>query len=96
MLKTTGSRLFAALLGYLTLVILLLTLNPFYMRLPRHITIKYASGLPNLFLPSEDSFLEVSAIPELGSGKLDLKTLKDVALANFCHANAEAVPSSRS
>lgn len=44
------------------------------------------SGLPNLFLPSEDSFLEVPAIPELGSGKLDLKTMKDIAEAHFGHA----------
>lgn len=40
-------------------------------------------GLPNLFLPSEDSFLEVEKIPELGSGKLDLKTMRDIAVQNF-------------
>lgn len=31
------------------------------------------SGMPNLYLPSEDSFVQVDAIPVLGSGKLDLK-----------------------
>lgn len=41
------------------------------------------AGLPNLFLPSEDSFVAVEAIPMLGSGKLDLKALKDVAEAHF-------------
>lgn len=41
------------------------------------------AGLPNLFLPGEDSFLEVPAIPELGSGKLDLKAMKEIAAANF-------------
>jgi acyl-[acyl-carrier-protein]-phospholipid O-acyltransferase/long-chain-fatty-acid--[acyl-carrier-protein] ligase len=38
------------------------------------------SGLPNLFVPSEDSFVKVDAIPILGSGKLDLKRMKEVAL----------------
>jgi len=30
-------------------------------------------GLPNIFIPSEDSFREVPEIPMLGTGKLDLK-----------------------
>ncbi len=38
-------------------------------------------GLPNLFLPSEDSYVQVEAIPVLGSGKLDLKAMRDVAEA---------------
>lgn len=41
------------------------------------------AGLPNLFLPSEDSFVPVEAIPMLGSGKLDLKGMRDVALNHF-------------
>lgn len=36
-------------------------------------------GLPNLWLPGTDSFYEVSEIPMLGSGKLDLKKLNDLA-----------------
>ncbi|MEM6690275.1 MAG: AMP-binding protein [Planctomycetota bacterium] len=38
------------------------------------------SGLPNLFIPSSDSFIEVDKIPLLGTGKLDLKGAKDLAL----------------
>lgn len=38
-----------------------------------------AKGLPNLFLPSEDSFIEVDAIPLLGTGKLDLRGLQQLA-----------------
>ena len=38
------------------------------------------AGLPNLFVPSHDSFFEVESIPILGTGKLDLKRAKDVAL----------------
>jgi acyl-[acyl-carrier-protein]-phospholipid O-acyltransferase/long-chain-fatty-acid--[acyl-carrier-protein] ligase len=38
------------------------------------------AGLPNLYLPSEDSFVEVEMIPVLGTGKLDLKAMKDLAL----------------
>jgi acyl-[acyl-carrier-protein]-phospholipid O-acyltransferase/long-chain-fatty-acid--[acyl-carrier-protein] ligase len=37
-------------------------------------------GLPNLWLPSERDFLPVPEIPVLGSGKVDLKRLKDLAL----------------
>ncbi len=37
------------------------------------------AGLPNLYLPSEDSFVPVDCIPVLGSGKLDLKAMRDVA-----------------
>lgn len=38
-------------------------------------------GLPNLWLPSSDSFYEVEKIPMLGTGKLDLKGIKELALA---------------
>ncbi|MEZ6133867.1 MAG: AMP-binding protein [Pirellulaceae bacterium] len=38
-----------------------------------------AAGLPNLYLPSEDSFYQVDEIPVLGSGKLDLKQLQQLA-----------------
>lgn len=41
-------------------------------------------GLPNLWIPSADSFVEVEQIPILGTGKLDLKQLKQVALEKFC------------
>ena len=37
-------------------------------------------GLPNLFIPGRDSFVEVDQIPLLGTGKLDLKGAKDLAL----------------
>ena len=36
-------------------------------------------GLPNIFIPSADSFHQVDALPMLGSGKLDLKKLKQMA-----------------
>ena len=41
------------------------------------------AGLPNLFIPSADSFVEVPTMPVLGTGKLDLKGIKDVALERF-------------
>jgi acyl-[acyl-carrier-protein]-phospholipid O-acyltransferase/long-chain-fatty-acid--[acyl-carrier-protein] ligase len=43
--------------------------------------------LSNLWIPSPDSFLQVEAIPLLGTGKLDLKALKQVALEHFGGAN---------
>jgi acyl-[acyl-carrier-protein]-phospholipid O-acyltransferase/long-chain-fatty-acid--[acyl-carrier-protein] ligase len=36
-------------------------------------------GLPPLWIPSADSFYQVDAIPVLGTGKLDLKGMKDLA-----------------
>jgi acyl-[acyl-carrier-protein]-phospholipid O-acyltransferase/long-chain-fatty-acid--[acyl-carrier-protein] ligase len=36
-------------------------------------------NLPNLWLPKERDFIEIPEIPVLGSGKLDLKRLKQVA-----------------
>ena len=37
------------------------------------------AGLSNICVPSPAAFVEVAAIPTLGSGKLDLKALRDVA-----------------
>ncbi|MEQ8837216.1 MAG: AMP-binding protein, partial [Lacipirellulaceae bacterium] len=40
-------------------------------------------GLPNIYIPSKDSFLEVEEIPLLGTGKLDLKGVSDLAWERF-------------
>ncbi len=40
-------------------------------------------GFPNLWIPSSDSFVEVECIPLLGTGKLDLRALKDAAIEKF-------------
>jgi acyl-[acyl-carrier-protein]-phospholipid O-acyltransferase/long-chain-fatty-acid--[acyl-carrier-protein] ligase len=45
------------------------------------------SGLPNLWIPGADSFIQVDEIPMLGSGKLDLKGLGDVAKNRYSGAN---------
>lgn len=47
-MKTTSARLFGTLLGYITLIILLLTLNPFYFTRPDEIVFKIQSSLNNL------------------------------------------------
>ncbi len=50
----------------------------------REITDKLqAAGLPNLWIPGNDSFLEVEHIPLLGTGKLDLRGVKQMAMDNF-------------
>jgi len=41
------------------------------------------AGLPPLWIPSPDSFHQVSAIPVLGTGKLDLRHVKELALEEF-------------
>jgi acyl-[acyl-carrier-protein]-phospholipid O-acyltransferase/long-chain-fatty-acid--[acyl-carrier-protein] ligase len=38
-------------------------------------------GLPPLWIPSQDSFFQVEAIPVLGTGKLDLKRVEELARA---------------
>lgn len=47
-----------------------------------------ASGLPNLWLPARDSFLEVPEIPHLGTGKVDLRRLKSLALEKISEKSA--------
>lgn len=43
---------------------------------------KLRSGqLPNLWIPRPESFVEVPQIPKLGSGKLDLRRVREAALA---------------
>jgi acyl-[acyl-carrier-protein]-phospholipid O-acyltransferase/long-chain-fatty-acid--[acyl-carrier-protein] ligase len=42
-----------------------------------------AGGMPNLWIPGTDSFLQVEAIPVLGSGKLDLKQMRAIANEKF-------------
>jgi acyl-[acyl-carrier-protein]-phospholipid O-acyltransferase/long-chain-fatty-acid--[acyl-carrier-protein] ligase len=41
------------------------------------------TDLPNIWLPGRDSFHEVTEIPLLGTGKLNLKALKDLALEKY-------------
>lgn len=48
------------------------------------------TGIPNLWIPGSDSFVEVEAVPILGTGKLDLKGIKDCALARFAPAPTTA------
>jgi acyl-[acyl-carrier-protein]-phospholipid O-acyltransferase/long-chain-fatty-acid--[acyl-carrier-protein] ligase len=37
------------------------------------------AGLPNLFVPSADSFFRVDSLPLLGVGKIDLKRIRELA-----------------
>lgn len=39
-----------------------------------------AAGLPPIWIPSPDSFCQINGIPLLGTGKLDLKRARDLAL----------------
>lgn len=46
-------------------------------------------GLPNLYIPKREQFYRVEALPMLGSGKLDLKGMKQVAAARAKAADIE-------
>jgi len=51
---------------------------------PRDVCQRVAeAGLPNLWIPSPDSFSEIGEIPALGSGKLDLKRITTIASERF-------------
>ncbi len=41
-------------------------------------------GLPNLWIPTADSFARIEELPLLGSGKLDLRGLGELARERFC------------
>lgn len=47
-----------------------------------------AAGLANLFIPGNEGFIEVAEIPLLGTGKLDLKAAKDLALEKTSAAHS--------
>jgi len=48
-----------------------------------------ACDLPNLWKPRPDAFCRVEVFPMLGTGKLDLRKVRQVAL-DFCAAQTEA------
>jgi acyl-[acyl-carrier-protein]-phospholipid O-acyltransferase/long-chain-fatty-acid--[acyl-carrier-protein] ligase len=45
-----------------------------------------ASGLPALWIPKRDYFCKVAAIPALGTGKVDLKAVRAIAMEQKLHA----------
>jgi acyl-[acyl-carrier-protein]-phospholipid O-acyltransferase/long-chain-fatty-acid--[acyl-carrier-protein] ligase len=47
------------------------------------------TGIPNLWIPANDSFVEVEQVPVLGTGKLDLRGLKELAAEKFQPAASE-------
>lgn len=51
-----------------------------HVNIPELIEQLKASGFPNLWMPSTDSFFHVEAFPVLGTGKLDLAGIKRKAL----------------
>ncbi|MBM4126417.1 MAG: MFS transporter [Nitrospira sp.] len=49
-------------------------------RIPAILDKVSTSGLPNLFIPGKQQFVKVEALPVLGTGKLDLRGIKRIAL----------------
>jgi acyl-[acyl-carrier-protein]-phospholipid O-acyltransferase/long-chain-fatty-acid--[acyl-carrier-protein] ligase len=45
-------------------------------------------GLPNLWIPGADAFATIEEMPVLGTGKLDLRRLGDLARERFGEADA--------
>ncbi|MCR9202347.1 MAG: acyl-[ACP]--phospholipid O-acyltransferase [Planctomycetaceae bacterium] len=57
--------------------------KPVNKSIPDVLTELQQAGMPNIWIPSQDSFLEMEQVPLLGTGKLDLKAVKDTALDHF-------------
>ncbi|MGQ0696086.1 MAG: acyl-[ACP]--phospholipid O-acyltransferase [Nitrospiraceae bacterium] len=49
-------------------------------RIPGIIEKVSVNGLPNLFIPARNQFVKVDALPVLGTGKLDLRNVKRIAM----------------
>jgi len=46
-------------------------------------SLRNRGDLPNLWLPRKEAFVPVDEVPRLGSGKLDLKAVRNLALDHF-------------
>ncbi len=55
--------------------------------IPAVITSLRDRGLPNLWIPGADAFAEIPEMPVLGTGKLDLRQLGELARARFSEAS---------
>jgi acyl-[acyl-carrier-protein]-phospholipid O-acyltransferase / long-chain-fatty-acid--[acyl-carrier-protein] ligase len=49
-------------------------------RIPDVLAKLAVNGLPNLFIPPRGNFIKVDALPVLGTGKMDLRSLKRIAM----------------
>jgi len=49
-------------------------------RIPDIVTKLASNGLPNLFIPPRGNFIKVDTLPVLGTGKMDLRSLKRIAM----------------
>jgi len=54
-------------------------LHTFKADLREHIEKLSACGLPNLWAPKANQFYKVEALPLLGTGKLDLRRIREMA-----------------
>ncbi len=53
--------------------------------IPRVLEKLSVSGFPNLFIPNKHDFIKVDALPVLGTGKLDLRSVKQIAMERLVH-----------
>jgi acyl-[acyl-carrier-protein]-phospholipid O-acyltransferase/long-chain-fatty-acid--[acyl-carrier-protein] ligase len=49
-------------------------------RIPEIVSKLAVNGLPNLFIPARGNFIKVDTLPLLGTGKMDLRSLKRIAM----------------
>jgi acyl-[acyl-carrier-protein]-phospholipid O-acyltransferase/long-chain-fatty-acid--[acyl-carrier-protein] ligase len=56
-------------------------------RIPEILSKLSSNGLPNLFIPPRANFVKVEALPVLGTGKMDLRALKRIAMERLSTAD---------
>jgi acyl-[acyl-carrier-protein]-phospholipid O-acyltransferase/long-chain-fatty-acid--[acyl-carrier-protein] ligase len=52
-------------------------------QIPGIVTKLTVNGLPNLYIPPRTNFIKVDALPLLGTGKMDLRSLKRIAMEHL-------------
>ncbi len=57
-------------------------------RIPEILSALQCEGLPNLFIPKVEQFVRVEELPVLGTGKLDLRAVKNIASETFTRATS--------
>ncbi len=59
-------------------------------RIPEIVEKLAGEGLPNLFIPRADQFLKVDALPVLGTGKVNLRAVRDLAMEAFAPSHTKS------
>ena len=57
---------------------------------PDGIKAEYRDGVMALFIPRAEQFLKVDALPVLGTGKVNLRAVRDLAMEAFAPSHSKS------